>query len=217
MCEISGQGCPAVISCGAGVEYAEPNYLIRLLGNYSSDPLLPQQYHLSMIDALDAWKIRTDASPVKVCIIGTPAGLLLECLSAVSNQSGGAAVRRQLLILACTDTGADRSQADLVGNLSPHTFNSVENNTDAWDLNGHGTLVAGIVGARGAGNICLACNWPAGLSQQSSNLQLEMGIAMATCAQGTTRFWGRAWPGEHNSSLARFSQRTAKQQMWTTH
>lgn len=72
----------------AGVEYAEPNYLVQLLEAPAKlepdDPLLPEQYYLPRIAAPEAWAQRQNASAIKVCIIGECGG------SAASGVSAGA-------------------------------------------------------------------------------------------------------------------------------
>lgn len=61
------------------------------------------------------------------------------------------------IVVAVVDTGVNYNQEDLAGNMwssaSPtypnHGYNFVDTNNDPMDLNGHGTHVAGIIGAAG--------------------------------------------------------------------
>ena len=60
------------------------------------------------------------------------------------------------VVVAVVDSGVNYNQEDLAGNMwnggstyPNHGFNYVDNNKDPMDLNGHGTHVAGIIGAAG--------------------------------------------------------------------
>ena len=60
------------------------------------------------------------------------------------------------VVVAVVDTGVNYNQQDLAGNMwnggatyPNHGYNFVDNNNDPMDLNGHGTHVAGIIGAVG--------------------------------------------------------------------
>jgi subtilisin family serine protease len=68
-------------------------------------------------------------------------------------EAGGAALWRwghgsPGTVVAVVDTGVDADHPDLRGALVPG-WNALARNADTQDDNGHGTLVAGIVGARG--------------------------------------------------------------------
>jgi len=59
------------------------------------------------------------------------------------------------VVVAVVDTGVNYTQTDLAGNMwssatyPNHGYNFIGNNNDPMDLNGHGTHVAGIIGAAG--------------------------------------------------------------------
>jgi len=52
-----------------GVQYAEPNYLVTIAAITPDDPLWPQQYGPTHIQAQDAWTLTTGTSSVTVAII----------------------------------------------------------------------------------------------------------------------------------------------------
>ncbi|MEL4106126.1 S8 family serine peptidase [Oscillospiraceae bacterium WX1] len=51
------------------------------------------------------------------------------------------------IIVAVVDSGVDASHPDLQGNVLATGYNFVDNNTDTSDVNGHGTMIAGIIAA----------------------------------------------------------------------
>jgi subtilisin family serine protease len=150
----------AQLEASGQIEYAEPNYLIKLGGScqYGSqddsplpdDPRFPDQWGLrnpgltvegfpatlcADISALDAWKITTGSPEV---------------------------------IIALTDTGVDITHPDLAPNIytnpreipnnnldddgngfvdDVHGYNVADNNGDISDVVGHGTQMAGIISA----------------------------------------------------------------------
>lgn len=115
------------------VEYAVPNYKRYLTVN-PSDAYFGQQYGLSKIGAPSAWDEEADSD--------------------------------QDVIVAVIDTGVDLDHPDLIGNLwdgsggclsdageqipggcPNHGWNFADENNNPDDSNGHGTIVAGIIGA----------------------------------------------------------------------
>ncbi len=128
------------------VEYAEPNY-IRRIDKTPDDPLFNQQWGPVDIDAPGAWDISTGSGSI---------------------------------IVALLDSGIDYTHPDLSGNVWDNTgevldgkdddwngysddirgWDFVNNDNDPRDDNGHGTHVAGIVGAIGNNGIGVAgVNW----------------------------------------------------------
>lgn len=119
------------------VESVSPNYILRILSVPPDDPLFSSQWGLSNtgqnggragadIDALTAWGIRTSARPEKV--------------------------------VAIIDTGIASLHDDLKDNFwtgpeGIHGRNCVYDNDDPEDDHGHGTHVAGIIGAKGNNGI----------------------------------------------------------------
>ncbi|HYX67828.1 MAG TPA: S8 family serine peptidase, partial [Terriglobales bacterium] len=139
------------------VQYAEPDYRVQITAPLS-DPLFGQQWDMSNIgqvvggvagtphadiDALDAWSITTGSSSVYVGVI---------------------------------DTGVDYNHPDLTANMWTAAFsftdggitcpansrglNPVYGSCDPMDDYGHGTHVAGTIGASGSNNLGVAgINW----------------------------------------------------------
>ena len=120
----------------AGVLYAEPDYLAHIIAT-PNDPQFSAQWGLSKIQAEAAWDVTTCSSNVVVAVI---------------------------------DAGADISHADLANRLwmnpgeipgnvqdddsngfidDVNGWNLVDNNNTLTDNTGHGTQVAGIIGAQG--------------------------------------------------------------------
>jgi len=100
-------------------EYVVPDWVIYPL-NIPNDPLYGSQWHHVMIESAAAWDWITDASSV---------------------------------IAAWTDTGVDLLHPDLAAHLIPG-YNAVNDLPQSsggiiQDINGHGTMVAGTIGAIG--------------------------------------------------------------------
>ena len=129
---VPGKGMPVLLSTGArsveaviaelradpAVEYAEPNYVVRLVEDGSlaavsvNDPKTAGQYSLDQMRVRDAWSLSTGGSGV----------------------------------IAVLDTGVQANHRDLVGRVLPG-YDFVNNDSNAADDNAHGTWVAGIIGA----------------------------------------------------------------------
>jgi len=115
------------------VEYAEPDFQMQatVLAN---DPAICQR----RVVGLD----NTGASGLAHADIGAPA--------AWDTQNSAANV-----IVAVIDSGIRYTHEDLAANLwtnpgdGSHGYNALNNSNNPWDDNGHGTLVAGIIGAAG--------------------------------------------------------------------
>ncbi|MGQ0607234.1 MAG: S8 family serine peptidase [Chloroflexota bacterium] len=121
---LSTQGRPvddvlAELRADPSVEYAEPNYVVRLVEDEGTvaavsvnDPKTAGQYSLDRMRVRDAWSL----------------------------SKGGSGV------VAVLDTGVQANHRDLSGRVLPgHDF--VNNDSNAADDNGHGTWVAGIIAA----------------------------------------------------------------------
>jgi subtilisin family serine protease len=123
------------------VAYAEPNFVYRIDAAIPNDPSLGQQWGLDVIDAPEAWDIQTGSDSVTVAVLDT--GWEYEHPDALSNrwlnpgESGGGA----------EDNGDDDDGNGLIDDHSGWDF--VGDDNDPRDGNGHGTHVAGILGAQG--------------------------------------------------------------------
>lgn len=118
------------------VEYAEPNY-IRKVRVTPNDTYFSQQWGLQKISAPQAWDINT-GSTVVVAIIDTGIYFNHQDLSANIWANAGES--------NCSD-GIDN---DLNGYIDDcRGWNFVANNNNPMDDEGHGTHVAGIIGAVG--------------------------------------------------------------------
>ena len=123
------------------VEYAEPNYIVRKVETYPNDNLFVNQWGLLKIDAPKAWDLTKGSYDIYVAVL---------------------------------DTGADYNHPDLRGNLwvnederkgndanchngqdddgngyidDCYGFNGYDGRGNAIDGDGHGTHIAGIIGA----------------------------------------------------------------------
>lgn len=124
------------------VEYAEPDYRVQLASVFPNDPQFldgtlwglnnaGQNGGLANadIDAPEAWSALTSASNVIVAVI---------------------------------DSGVRYTHEDLAGNLwtnpqdGSHGLNAITGTTNVNDDNGHGTRVAGVIGARGNNGVGVA-------------------------------------------------------------
>lgn len=108
-------------------EYVVPNWTVYPAGTTPNDPLFGNQWHHQTIHSEAAWDWVTDTSNV---------------------------------IAAFTDTGVDLNHPDLAASLVPG-YNTVENLPQSQggtiqDINGHGTHVAGTIGAIGNNGLGVA-------------------------------------------------------------
>jgi subtilisin family serine protease len=118
----------------AEVEYVEPDYLVEALDTIPSDPRWSDQWDMAKIAAPAAWETQTDAHDIVVAVI---------------------------------DTGIDFTHPDLQGNLwtnpsdGTHGFTCMTTVTPGGqDDYGHGTHVAGTIGALANNGIGIAgVNW----------------------------------------------------------
>src|ERR1044072_3798595 len=146
------------------VEYAEPNYEIKLDEN--EGPLVPVLPHDPQFE--DQWALSNSGQR------GGKKGADISAPLAWAKTTGS-----EDIVVAVLDTGVDYTHEDLVGNMwtRPDTlppyhdnelgtiddvngFNAIDNASDPMDDNGHGTHCAGIIGAEGENDLGIAgVNW----------------------------------------------------------
>jgi subtilisin family serine protease len=123
------------------VEFAEPNYLYHLAAT-PNDPLFPRLWGLHQasdadIDALEAWALTTGSPDVVAAVIDT--GVAFGHADLAPNMWTN---RREIAGNGVDDDGNGRID-DL------HGWDFVAGDGAPLDENGHGTHVAGTIGARG--------------------------------------------------------------------
>jgi len=123
-----------------GVEYAEPNYMVKAT-------VIPDDARFT-----EQWGLHNAGQTVKGVTGTTGADIKAPEAWDITHGSSG-------FIVAVIDTGVDENHPDLTGNLmAGHDF--VDNDSKPDDLSGHGTHVAGIIGAFGNNAIGVAgINW----------------------------------------------------------
>jgi subtilisin family serine protease len=125
-----------VLSRNPDVEYAEPNFAVRLAVT-PNDPLFEYQYAL-----------RNTGQTIP--ILGSPHGTANADIRATSGweETTGSAET----IIAIVDTGVDLLHPDLKNKILSAGRDFVNDDFDATDDNGHGTFVAGIAAAETENN-----------------------------------------------------------------
>ena len=108
------------------VEYAEPNYLLHPFITPNDTFFFPQQWGLYNTGQFASGKAGADIRAPWAWDV----------------------IKSSNVIVAVVDTGIDQNHVDLLNNVIPG-FNVVDDNTNATDNIGHGTHVAGIIGALG--------------------------------------------------------------------
>lgn len=155
------------------VNYAEPNFLMtNLLSYIPNDLYFPQQ-----------WALKNTGNNIPGGISGIP-GCDMHLDSAWNITLGSSQVK-----IAIVDTGIDTLHEDLRGNLIPNTqYNFVNNSTNAFDDEGHGTCCAGIAAATGNNSL--------GITGAAPNCKLinikiagPAGITFADAIEGLIYSW----------------------------
>jgi subtilisin family serine protease len=120
------------------VEYAEPNYLLRTT---PSDPDFDQLWGLQAIDAPEAWGVTTGSPGVVVGVLDSGVDFSHPDLA------GAMWVNPPESCDACRTNGVDDDGNGYVDDWRGWDFANNDNNP--FDDNGHGTHVAGTIGAVG--------------------------------------------------------------------
>ncbi|MCL1035866.1 S8 family serine peptidase [Shewanella submarina] len=147
-----------ILSRHPAVKYAEPNYIYRAIGT-PDDPRYPEMWGLNNtgqdggtadadVDAPEAWDITTGDSDVVIAVIDTGVDYNHEDLSANMWVNPG----------EIAGNGIDDDGNGVVDDV--HGFSALNDNGDPMDGNGHGTHVAGTIGADGNNGIgVVGVNW----------------------------------------------------------
>ncbi len=109
------------------VAYVEPNYVYQKAEAETDDDLFEEQWGLTAVDAPAAWE-KLENWPNK----------------------------RNQVVVAVVDTGVDATHPDLAGRVLPKGYNTIDDNEDTRDGDGHGTHVSGIVAAQTGNGIGVA-------------------------------------------------------------
>lgn len=125
----------AELEAQPGVAYAEPNYVMHATGT-PNDPWFSRM-----------WALQGGA------------GADIDAPQAWKFTTGSRAIR-----VAVVDTGVTTTHSDLAANIGPGGWDFVDNDSDPSDPHGHGTHVAGTIGATGDNGIGVSgVNWETSL------------------------------------------------------
>jgi subtilisin family serine protease len=128
------------------IESAEPEYIIGTQATVN-DPYYPSMWHLPKVQIENAWNIQTGSASVTVAVVDTGIDYTHEDFS-------GRTIIRGKDVSTCDDTIAELTAT--AGNCSQIKTPDA----DPMDTNGHGTHVAGTIGARANNNIGVSgINW----------------------------------------------------------
>jgi len=124
------------LTLNAEIEYAEPDYVMQLREE-PNDTYYSYQYSMPKISAPDAWDITTGSSSVVVGVIDTGIDYSHPDLAANMWMNPG----------EIAGDGIDNDGNGYIDDV--YGWNFADKNNDVMDGNGHGTHVAGIIGAVG--------------------------------------------------------------------
>ncbi|MFH1139668.1 MAG: S8 family serine peptidase [Pseudomonadota bacterium] len=154
--DLAGRGLPAALAdlaAVSGVEYVQPNYVYRAAA-VPNDPDYGQLWGLN-----NTGQTINDPEGAKVGTSGIDMGL---------EAAWEARTDCRATLIAVVDSGVNYLHQDLAANMwdgtgcptgydcSKHGYDFVDNDNDPMDLDGHGTHVAGTIGAAGDNGLGLA-------------------------------------------------------------
>ncbi|MBI2371868.1 MAG: S8 family serine peptidase [Deltaproteobacteria bacterium] len=146
-------GALAQLTSGPNVLYAEPNYVLEPQA-VPNDPSFGLQWHL-----------RNTGQTVNDTA-GT-SGADISATTAWDSTTGSSSV-----VVAIIDTGADLNHPDLSENIDSRSHDFVLGTSNPQDTSGHGTSVAGIIGAVGNNGVGVA-----GVAWTAKLMVLRAGVA----------------------------------------
>jgi subtilisin family serine protease len=137
------------LEANPAVLFAEPDYLAHLI-TAPNDPLYSQQWGLAKINAPAAWDVTTGSSNVVIAVIDSGLDTNHPDLTGQLWTNPGEIV----------GNGLDDDNNGYIDDI--HGWNMIGNNTDLSDNTGHGTEVAGVIGAvannaEGVAGVCWNC------------------------------------------------------------
>ena len=116
--------------------HVEPDLILRAAAE-PDDPLYPSQHHLPAIHTPEGWAVRREAPEIVVAVLD----------SGIVRNHPDLAARVRPRPGEIPDTGRDDDGNGFVDDA--YGWNFVEDNNDTFDHDGHGTMMAGIIGAHG--------------------------------------------------------------------
>jgi serine protease len=137
------EGAVAAFRARPGVEFAQPDYRVQL-GATPNDPSAGSLWGLDAISAPAAWNTSTGTGRTIVAVIDSGVAYNHPDLKANLWRNPGEVAGNGI------DDDRDGYVDDVVG------YNFVANNGSPWDDNGHGTHVAGTIGAVGDNGVGVA-------------------------------------------------------------
>lgn len=180
--ELSPFDLVAAYEIDPNVEYVQPNYVRRIHGT-PDDPLLPQQNALQIIQAERAWNIQLASPDIIVGVIDTGIDYGHEDLRDAIWLNAGEDLDGNGRVDSTDFNGVDDDGNGFVDDIRGWDFTDAPSfpdggdfeqpDNDPFDENGHGTSVAGIIGASGGNGTGIA-----GLAYGCRIMPLRAGTAL---------------------------------------
>ena len=147
---LSGSSLPdklAVLSRDSRVEFAEPNYCLHLASTIPNDPYFRFQ-----------WAMQNTGQPIAPPAFYLPSGTAGADIKA--SEAWDVFQGTTATIVGVVDTGVDLTHPDLINHIVSSGLDFPNNDDVAQDDHGHGTHVAGTIGAEGNNGLGVSgVNW----------------------------------------------------------